>query len=77
MKRIGSILLGLSLALGTTAVFGLPPAQTDQPKAEKKKIDKSKNATSDKNEKGDNQGKGKGKGDSKNQKRKAEEPKAQ
>ena len=75
MKRIFSILLGLSLGIGTTAVFVRaqfePPP--DVPKVEKKKVDKSKSTASDKSQKGGDKDKGKGK----SQKRKAEQPKSQ
>jgi hypothetical protein len=74
MKRISSLLLGLALTLGTTAAFGLP--QQDQPKAEKKKLEKAKNTASDKG-KDEKSDKGKGKDKSNNGKRKAEQPKAQ
>jgi hypothetical protein len=65
MRQIGCIFLGVSLALGTAALLGQPPTQTDQPKAEKRKVEQTKDEKSDK-----------GKGKAKNNKRKAEEPKA-
>ncbi len=69
MKRIGSMLLGISLALGSVVTFA-QVAQTDQPKTEKKRTDKSKT----------DEGKGKGaspKGPKSGTKGKAGEPKAQ
>ena len=63
MKRIASILIGLSILFGSTLGFGKAPAQQDQPKAEKK---------------GDKKGAKKGdKAKQQSGKRKTEQPKAQ
>lgn len=37
VKKFVSVFLGLSLVLGCAPAFGMAPAQTDQPKAEKSK----------------------------------------
>ncbi len=37
MKKIVSLMIGLGLIVGTSAVFAQAPAQQDQPKAEKTK----------------------------------------
>ncbi len=78
MKKIATILLGLSLSFGGVALLAGP--QTDQPKAEKnvkgKSVKKIEKADKGKGEE-ENKGKGKAKGKGKSDKKKAEEPKAQ
>jgi hypothetical protein len=74
MKRIGSIFLGLSLAIGTAALLGQTPRQKEPPEPEMGKGDKTKNKKSEqKSEHKQDKTKGKQTSD----KRKAEQPKAQ
>jgi hypothetical protein len=42
MKKFMTMMLGLSLVLGSATMFAQAPAQTDQPKAEKTKHKKAK-----------------------------------
>jgi hypothetical protein len=72
MKKLVSIFLGLSLALCTAALFGQAPP-VDQPKAEKK----GHKTNNEKSDHKDDRKEDKNNTKQKDQKRKAEQPKAQ
>jgi hypothetical protein len=76
MKRISGIFLGLGLALGTAALFGRAP---DAPNQEKSDVPKAERKKGGKRESDHKSGRKEDKSNGKqtNQKRKAEQPKAQ